>query len=149
MHFQRVCLKDSRWLPEISFDFGCKSGRLIEDVYIPPYSVRGGKTKFDSWSVIVLVDDKEEKEQVRNELVQRNNSAEMTLYHSAEIRRVGGISVLSILAFGTLVSTLEPRHVKNTAEILHPVRTVGRAGSRRSESRQGIFFRINSHENKK
>ena len=71
VHFQRVCLKDSRWLPEISFDFGCKSGRLIEDVYIPPYSVRGGKTKFDSWSVIVLVDDKEEKEQVRNELVQR------------------------------------------------------------------------------
>ena len=70
MHLQQLCLKDSRWLPEKSFDFGCNSGRLIEDVYIPPYSVRGGKTKFDSWSVIVLVDDKEEKEQVRNKLVQ-------------------------------------------------------------------------------
>ena len=58
------CLNEETWLPEVSFDFGCRSGRLMEDVYIPPIMKRGGKTRFDSWSVIVLLDDKEEKDKI-------------------------------------------------------------------------------------
>ena len=63
--FQAKSLGHRKWWPESEQDFGQRSGKFYHGgFFIPPKGHRMAVNPFSGWSVVVLLDDLEDREKV-------------------------------------------------------------------------------------